>query len=169
MSPVAAAAGIEQAILSSPLAVLVAVQLATLALALAALLTWRFRYRERVIYVKDQAGIEAAEAAEDLSSAMLVVFTDQGRVVAASGVDGALVAPAVREAVAQLAELGMERVSEMRVWGNNVVMTVARVGGVGERTVYAAAIRPGARPPTGRAVSQAVERQFADLIRSEAA
>jgi hypothetical protein len=63
----------------------------------------------------------------------------------------------------------MERVAEMRVWGSSVVMTVARVSEVGERAVYAAAIRPGARPPEGRSVRAAVERQFADLVRGGAA
>lgn len=164
-----ASAWIQGLAVGDPIALLIAVQLATLALSLAAVLVWRFRYREKVIYVKDRAEAEAAEAAEDLSSAMLVLFTDQGRVVAASGIDGGAVAPYVREALAHLAELGMERVSEMRVWGNNVAMTVARVHDVGERALYAAAIRPGARPPDGRSVRGAVERQFADLVRGGAA
>jgi hypothetical protein len=160
---------LDALLVGEPLAILVAVQIATLALSLAAILLWRFRYREKVIYVRDMAGVEASEAAEDLSSAMLVVFTDQGRVVAASGIDGGSVAPFVREALSHLAELGMDRVSEMRVWGSNVVMTVARVSEVGERAVYAAAIRPGARAPDGRSVRMAVERQFADVVRGGAA
>lgn len=138
---------LDALLVGEPLAILMAVQIATLALSLAAILVWRFRYREKVIYVRDMAGVEASEATEDLSSAMLVVFTDQGRVVAASGIDGESVAPYVREVLSHLAELGMDRVSEMRVWGSNVVMTVARVSEVGERAVYAAAIRPGARAP----------------------
>ena len=160
---------IQSLVVGEPIALLIAVQLATLALSLTAILVWRFRYREKVVYVRDMAGVDASEAAEDLSSAMLVVFTDQGRVVAASGIEGEAVAPFVREALSHLAELGMERVAEMRVWGSNVVMTVARVSEVGERAVYAAAIRPGARPPEGRSVRAAVERQFADLVRGGAA
>ena len=84
---------LDALLVGEPLAILMAVQIATLALSLAAILVWRFRYREKVIYVRDMAGVEASEAAEDLSSAMLVVFTDQGRVVAASGIDGESVAP----------------------------------------------------------------------------
>jgi len=160
---------IQSLVVGEPIALLIAVQLATLALSLTAILVWRFRYREKVVYVRDMAGVDASEAAEDLSSAMLVVFTDQGRVVAASGIEGEAVAPFVREALSHLAELGMERVAEMRVWGSSVVMTVARVSEVGERAVYAAAIRPGARPPEGRSVRAAVERQFADLVRGGAA
>jgi hypothetical protein len=108
---------IQGLVVGEPIALLIAVQLATLALSLTAILVWRFRYREKVVYVRDMAGVDASEAAEDLSSAMLVVFTDQGRVVAASGIEGEAVAPFVREALSHLAELGMERVAEMRVWG----------------------------------------------------
>lgn len=146
------------------LGILMLIQLATLGLALAALLAWRFRYRKVVYVVRDQVEAEAAEAREDLSAAALVVFTDQGRVVAASGVDGEALAPFVNEALRNLAELGMESVQEMRTWGKGITMTVVRVSEVGERVIYAAAVRPGTRPPDGKDVRGAVESKFGDVL-----
>jgi len=80
---------------ADPLTILLAVQIVTLGLALAALLVWRFRVRKVVYMVRDQAQAEAVEASEDLSAVALVVFTDQGRVVASSGVEGEALAPFV--------------------------------------------------------------------------
>ena len=55
---------------------LITVHLAALALFLAAILVLRFRYRKKIICMRSMARVEASGAAEDLSSAMLVVFTD---------------------------------------------------------------------------------------------
>jgi hypothetical protein len=152
---------------AEPLTILLAVQIVTLGLALAALFVWRFRVRKVVYVVRDQAQAEAVEASEDLSAAALVVFTDQGRVVASSGVEGEALAPFVTEALRNLAELGMESVVEMRTWGKGVTMTVVRMTEAGSITVYAAAIRPGTRPPKGEDVRSAVERVFGDVLKHE--
>jgi hypothetical protein len=150
---------------TDPLIILLALQIVTLGLALAALLVWRLR---KVVYVvRDQAQAEAVEASEDLSAAALVVFTDQGRVVASSGVEGEALAPFVTEALRSLAELGMESVVEVRTWGKGVTMTVVRLMEAGSMTVYAAAIRPGTRPPKGEDVKSAIERVFGDVLRQE--
>jgi len=117
--------------------------------------------------VRDQAQAEAVEASEDLSAAALVVFTDQGRVVASSGVEGEALAPFVTEALRNLAELGMESVAELRTWGKGVTMTVVRLMEAGSMTVYAAAIRPGTRPPKGEDVRSAIEKVFGDILRQE--
>jgi hypothetical protein len=152
---------------TDPLTILLAVQIVTLGLALAALLVWRFRVRKVIYVVRDQAQAEAVETSEDLSAAALVVFTDQGRVVASSGVEGEALAPFVTEALTHLAELGMESVVEVRTWGKGVTMTVVRLMDVGSVTVYAAAIRPGTRPPRGEDVRSAIERVFGDVLRQE--
>jgi hypothetical protein len=150
---------------TDPLTILLALQIVTLGLALAALLVWRLR---KVVYVvRDQAQAEAVEASEDLSAAALVVFTDQGRVVASSGVEGEALAPFVTEALRSLAELGMESVVEVRTWGKGVTMTVVRLMEAGSMTVYAAAIRPGTKPPRGEDVKSAIERVFGDVLRQE--
>jgi hypothetical protein len=153
---------------ADPLTILLALQIVTLGLALVALLVWRFRVRKVIYVVRDQAQAEAVEASEDLSAAALVVFTDQGRVVASSGVEGEALAPFVTEALRNLAELGMESVVEVRTWGKGVTMTVVRLIDVGSITVYAAAIRPGTRPPRGDDVKSAIERVFGDVLRQEA-
>jgi hypothetical protein len=152
---------------ADPLTILLALQIVTLGLALAALLVWRFRVRKVVYVVRDQAQAEAVEASEDLSAAALVVFTDQGRVVASSGVEGEALAPFVTEALRNLAELGMESVVEVRTWGKGVTMTVVKLMEAGSMIVYAAAIRPGTRPPRGDDVKSAIERVFGDVLRRE--
>jgi hypothetical protein len=152
---------------ADPLTILLALQIVTLGLALVALLVWRFRVRKVVYVVRDQTQAEAVEASEDLSAAALVVFTDQGRVVASSGVEGEALAPFVTEALRNLAELGMESVVEVRTWGKGVTMTVVRLMETGSMTVYAAAIRPGTRPPRGEDVKSAIERVFGDVLRQE--
>ena len=152
---------------ADPLTILLAVQIVTLGLALAALLVWRFRVRKVIYVVRDQAQAEAVEASEDLSAAALVVFTDQGRVVASSGVEGEALAPFVTEALRNLAELGMESVVELRTWGKGVTMTGVRLREAGNMAVYAAAIRPGARPPRGEDVRSVIERVFGDILRQE--
>jgi hypothetical protein len=152
---------------TDPLTILLALQIVTLGLALAALLVWRFRVRKAIYVMRDQAQAEAVEASEDLSAATLVVFTDQGRVVVSSGVEGEALAPFVTEALRNLAELDMESVVEMRTWGKGVTMTVVRLMEVGNMAVYAAAIRPGTRPPRGEDVRSAIERVFGDILRQE--
>jgi len=152
---------------TEPISILMALQIVTLGLALVALLVWRFRVRKVVYMVRDQAQAEAVEASEDLSAVALVVFTDQGRVVASSGVEGEALAPFVIEALRNLAELGMESVQEMRTWGKGVTMTVVRMMETGSMTVYAAAIRPGTRPPMGDDVRSAIEKVFGDILRQE--
>jgi hypothetical protein len=62
----------------------------------------------------------------------------------------------------------MESVVEVRTWGKGVTMTVVRLMDVGSITVYAAAIRPGTRPPRGDDVKSAIERVFGDVLRQEA-
>jgi hypothetical protein len=152
---------------TEPIGILMALQIVTFGLALAALLVWRFRVRKVVYVVRDQAQAEAVEASEDLSAAAMIVFTDQGRVVASSGVEGEAFAPFVTETLRNLAELGMESVVEVRTWGKGVTMTVVRMMEAGSMTVYAAAIRPGTRPPKGEDVRSAIERAFGDVLRQE--
>ncbi|MEM2693028.1 MAG: hypothetical protein QXW56_06000 [Nitrososphaerota archaeon] len=141
-------------------------QLITLALALAALLAWRFRFRERVVYVAGLADAEASMVAEDLEASMLVVFTGEGRTVASANLDeqaAAGAAAVLREGISSLSELGMS-VERMLATGSGVSATIVRLAEVDGLPVYAAAFRPGARPPDPGALRREVERRFGDLL-----
>lgn len=154
-------------LLDSPLMVLFVIQLVTLGLAVSALVLWRIRYREKVVYVKDLAEMEVAETAEDIGAAIIVLFTDQGRVVASANIEEATAASSLmRESIRNLDDLGVE-VEAMQVRGRGTALTIVHVANVGERRLYAAAVRPGMKPISPDILKKTVAERFSDVIGTE--
>lgn len=156
------------AFFGNTITVLFVIQFVTLGLALFTLVMWQLKYKEKVVYVKDLAEVEASETAEDVGAAMMLIFTDQGRVVAAANIQEAEAASALlRESIRNLDELGLEATA-IQVKGRGTSLTIVHVANVGERRLYAAAVRPGMKPIPPDVLRRTVTERFSDVLRTEA-